>query len=228
MVGYHSSATVPGAVALLREQLQDECGSRIYPVHRLDTATSGILVFAKSAATAGELVAAFRERRVSKYYVALSDRKPSRKQGSVIGDMERSRRGSWMLARSTHNAAITRFISLGVPNKPGLRAFLLKPETGKTHQLRVALKSLGSPALGDLRYADAQAASQHQRMYLHCAALRLPLGGSELRVICPPQDGDEFLSFEFQQLFRNWFPPKLEESEELWFADSKLLRSGSA
>jgi tRNA pseudouridine32 synthase/23S rRNA pseudouridine746 synthase len=55
-----------------------------------------------------------------------------------------------MLARSTQNPAVTRFASAAVPGRrPGLRAYLLKPETGRTHQLRVAMKSLGAPILGD-------------------------------------------------------------------------------
>lgn len=54
-----------------------------------------------------------------------------------------------MLARTTDDPAVTRFTSAAVPGRPGVRAFLLKPETGRTHQLRVAMKSLGAPVLGD-------------------------------------------------------------------------------
>lgn len=107
-------------------------------------------MLATSREAAGELVSAFRKRQVHKYYVALSDRKPSKKMGSVVGDMEKGRRGAWLLARTHADPAVTRFTSVGVPGgRPGLRAFLLKPETGRTHQLRVALKSLGAPVLGD-------------------------------------------------------------------------------
>lgn len=135
-------------------------------------------MLATSREAAGELVAAFRGRRVQKYYVALTDRKPSKKMGSVVGDMEvgrcaahrmrwrrlnvgrqrlsrgglgcllrppprpvslapqKGRRGSWMLARTTDDPAVTRFTSAAVPGRPGLRALLLKPETGRTHQAR--------------------------------------------------------------------------------------------
>jgi tRNA pseudouridine32 synthase/23S rRNA pseudouridine746 synthase len=84
-----------------------------------------------------------------------------------------------MLARTSADPAITRFVSAAVPGRrPGLRAFLLRPETGRTHQLRVAVKSLGSPVLGDERYGQADRARLEARGYLHCAAMRFrTLGG---------------------------------------------------
>lgn len=85
---------------------------------------------------------------------------------------QRGRRGSWMLARTSSDPAITRFASTAVPGgRPGLRAFLLKPETGRTHQLRVALKSLGAPVLGDARYAQASQQAVHDACLCEpCAA----------------------------------------------------------
>lgn len=70
---------------------------------------------------------------------------------SPLPCLQRGRRGSWMLSRSTQDPAITRFTSAAVAGCDGrpLRAFLLKPVTGRTHQLRVAMKSLGAPVLGD-------------------------------------------------------------------------------
>jgi len=79
---------------------------------------------------------------VCRYYVALSEHKPKKKMGTVKGDMTRSRRASWMLQRTTANPAVTRLASVAVrsddaadPRK--LWMFVLKPQTGKTHQLRV-------------------------------------------------------------------------------------------
>ena len=61
--------------------------------------------------------------------------------------MQKARNGAWKLCQSKENPAITRFESVSC--EPNLRLFILKPQTGKTHQLRVAMKSLGSPILGD-------------------------------------------------------------------------------
>ena len=82
--------------------------------------------------------------------------------------MERGRRGSWLLTRSMNNPAITWFESYGLGD--GLRLFVVQPKTGKTHQIRVALKSLGSPIIGDEWYGAPPA----DRVYLHAAQLKFP------------------------------------------------------
>ncbi len=88
-----------------------------------------------------------------------------------------------MLLRTLGNPAVTRFDSVPLPGRrPGLRAYLLKPGTGRTHQLRVAMKSLGAPVLGDERYAAKAAASREERCYLHCAALRFLFDGKPVQV----------------------------------------------
>ena len=183
-------------------------------------------MLAKTRAAASEVAKAFRHQQVAKYYVALSDRRPSRKMGTVRGDMLRGRRGSWLLARTADRPAVTRFTSAAVPGgRPGLRAFLLRPETGRTHQLRVALKSLGAPVLGDARYSNAAAAGAEDRGYLHCAALRFALGGELVQCVSPPLQGVEFVAPGFRELFERWLPPGLQDDAGAWFAGDKLLRS---
>ena len=158
----------------------------LFLVHRLDKVTSGVMVFAKKAAVAAELGAQFSQKKVQKFYLALSDKKPNRKQGAIVGDMVRTRRSAWKLTKEKHNPAITQFFSLSI--KPGLRAFLLRPATGKTHQLRVALKSLGAPILGDELYAGSEA----DRTYLHAYSLSFELGGKVYCYRCLPDTGQWF------------------------------------
>eukprot|EP00966_Prymnesium_polylepis_P306523 7083105-Prymnesium_polylepis.1 len=210
----------------------------LHAVHRLDRVTSGLLMVAKSADAARDASQLLRTRRVAKYYVALSGRKPSKKQGTVQGDMTRSRRGQWMLQRSLDKPAVTCFLSAALPSVDGggastaaraeragpLRAFLLKPLTGRTHQLRVAMKSLGSPVLGDELYAAADVARLEERAYLHASALRLPAGaalcdsGEPLQVLCPPSHGSEFLTDEFRGLWRAWFGDAAGgDRDDVWF-----------
>lgn len=151
---------------------------QIYLVHRLDKATSGLMVFALTREVAAALGKRFSERQVSKFYWAISDKKPNKKQGLIVGDMTKGRRGSWRLAKETNNPAITQFFSYSLG--AGLRLFVLKPTTGKTHQLRVALKSLAAPIAGDQRYGDLQQAVQHSRCYLHAYLLSFEWLGEQL------------------------------------------------
>ena len=166
--------------SLLLPQVAVQLGvERVWLVHRLDKPTSGALLLALTAPAASTLATLFADRKVQKTYVALSDHKPSKKQGWVKGDMEKARRGAWKLLRSMHNPAVTHFTSQGLGN--GTRLFTLHPHTGKTHQLRVAMKSLGSPILGDTLYGGTAA----ERVYLHAQRLQFTYGGEDITVEAP-------------------------------------------
>ncbi|PSJ47591.1 TIGR01621 family pseudouridine synthase [Zobellella endophytica] len=182
-IGMHQEGDAPGLVRLLSETL----GEPLYPVHRLDKMTTGALLLARTPAANRELSVQFAERKTRKLYLALSDRKPVKKQGLVRGDMEKARGGSWKLARSQSNPASTRFHSCLLGE--GLRGFVLQPYTGKTHQLRVALKSLGSPILGDERYGGTPA----DRGYLHAWRLGFDYRGEAVEVRAPLAEGRLFL-----------------------------------
>jgi tRNA pseudouridine32 synthase/23S rRNA pseudouridine746 synthase len=108
----------------------------------------------------------FENRNVEKYYFAISDRKPKKKQGLIKGDMQKARRGDLKLLKTLENPAITQYFSASIA--PGLRLFICKPYTGKTHQIRVALKSQGAPILGDSRYGGTTASRMHLYSYALC------------------------------------------------------------
>jgi tRNA pseudouridine32 synthase/23S rRNA pseudouridine746 synthase len=207
------------------------------------------VLFATSSQTAGLVAKAFRERRVHKYYIALSNRKPKKKQGSVIGDMARGRSSSWkLLPKGGNNAApqdpaITRFWSMSLPEvQPGHRLYLLKPETGRTHQLRVAMKSLGAAILGDELYgsnANSSSSSSSRsgplaadwrpdRMYLHAAAIRVQLpSGDWFQVVNPPSEGVLFQHPAVVQACEQLLPQSLVEEDGAWLQQLKLLRSST-
>ena len=199
-VSFHSESG-PGVVVQVSEQL----GFPLYSVHRLDKMTSGLLLLAKSPGVANRLTELFAGRQVEKFYIAISTRMPKKKQGWVKGDMAAGRRGSYKLLATMNNPAVTRFISTSI--RPKERIFLVKPFTGKTHQIRVALKSLGSPIVGDLRYAAAEEAKQEERGYLHAYALRFELGGETYAFVRPPEEGERFLSDECRKQLEAWNEP---------------------
>lgn len=196
----------PGILELIRQnsQLSELIGkARLYPVHRLDKVTSGILVFAKGRKAANELSNHFRYKRIEKVYLALSDRKPKKKQGLIIGDMEKGRRSGYILTRTRNNPAITRFLSVPIPGRrPGLRLFYLLPKTGKTHQIRVAMKSIGSPVLGDPLYGRFDLARAEDRTYLHAWAIRFSIADRQFSIINPPGPGTEFSSHSIKKLIQ--------------------------
>jgi tRNA pseudouridine32 synthase / 23S rRNA pseudouridine746 synthase len=174
---------LPGLLELTAQQ----CGvAKLLPVHRLDKLTSGIVVMAKHSEANRLLAEQFAARQVEKFYLAISIRKPRKKQGLISGDMERSRRRSWKLLSRQENPAQTQFFSASIG--PGKRLFLLRPRTGKTHQLRVALKSIGAPILGD----DLYGADSADRGYLHAYVLRFRWQEQWLTFKALPEQGSLF------------------------------------
>ncbi|AMG32089.1 TIGR01621 family pseudouridine synthase [Grimontia hollisae] len=156
---------------LLSEVAKKTGNEKLYLIHRLDKMTSGLLLLGKHPQAASDLSLMFAEKTVQKFYLALSAKKPGKKQGTIVGDMAKSRRSMWKLLPTKSNPAITQFFSTA--GGEGKRLFLCKPYTGKTHQIRVALKSVGSPILGDSTYRGADA----DRGYLHAFALQFTYQG---------------------------------------------------
>ena len=167
-ISVHKDEQAVGLSEKLAKQLDVE---KLWLVHRLDKVTSGLLIFARNQAAAVNFYHLFHEHKVEKTYLALSDKKPKKKQGKIIGDMEKSRGGSWKLCPTKNHPAITQFHSLSLaPN---------------THQLRVAMKSLSSPILGDTRYAGSTA----DRVYLHAYQLAFVYQGEDFLIRAWPTSG---------------------------------------
>lgn len=195
-LNFHSEGGT-GFVVLAEQQLNE----KLYAVHRLDKVTSGLIILARSSASAAEFTRLFTAHEIDKFYLALSDSKPKKKQGWVKGDMAKSRRSSFKLLKSIDNPAITRFYSLSVA--ANLRAFILKPYSGKTHQLRVALKSLAAPILGDSLYGGTSA----ERTYLHAYALCFSWQNQQHRYVCKPECTTLFGQLTEHENFHTWQQP---------------------
>ena len=170
----------------LTSRLREDLGCDIFPVHRLDKPTSGLLIFAKTSKIAHEFATLFQSHLVKKTYIAISNKKPKKKQGLVKGDMEKARGGKWLLTRTSLKPAITRFESEYL--KEGYRLYTLYPQTGKTHQLRVMMKSIGAPILGDDKYGG----DKSDRVYLHALKIEFSLLGVDYTFSAPPQECEHF------------------------------------
>lgn len=185
--------------------------AELYPVHRLDKMTSGLIIFAKTLEAARAFQQLFEQHLVEKYYLAISDKKPTKKQGLIKGDMAKSRRGMWKILRSTENPAISQFFSY--PIMSGYRLFLVKPHSGKTHQIRVALSSIGSPIVGDKAYhspspPEKTQQTQQNRGYLHAYSLRFTLFSQQYQYQLMPMTGelycDEMTQAKITEIAQPW------------------------
>jgi tRNA pseudouridine32 synthase/23S rRNA pseudouridine746 synthase len=198
-LNFHSQDSEAGLVVLVKQQLNTE----LWPVHRLDKATSGLILLAKTKQACADLSKLFAERQVEKFYLAVCENGLKKKQGKVAGDMAKTRNGSYKLLKTLVNPAITQFISKGLV--PGLRICLLKPKTGKTHQLRVMMKSLASSIIGDKRYGGKTS----DRLYLHAYAIKFSYNQQPFEFTVPPTEGALFQSPEFKTQLQEWSAPWL-------------------
>ncbi|WP_109077525.1 TIGR01621 family pseudouridine synthase [Aggregatibacter kilianii] len=170
---------------------------KVWLVHRLDKVTSGLLMLALNEQAAVTLSQKFAQHQIQKTYIALAIHKPKKKQGRISGDMQKARRGAWKLTQSKENPAVTDFISHSLA--PNLRLFILHPKTGKTHQLRVAMKSLGSPILGDELYGGDHA----DRTYLHAYRLSFDYFGQTVQIRGEPIQDEQKCGDFFQRFWED-------------------------
>ena len=170
----------------LEKRLTDAFGSALV-VHRLDQATSGIIVFARTAPVQAFLHAEFRQRRPKKTYEAVVWGQMAKEAGRVdlplIADWPN--RPKQMVDFERGKPAVTDYQVL--ERGADRTRVALFPITGRSHQLRVHMLSLGHPILGDTLYAQDEALAAAPRLLLHAKSLEIfhPIMGETLRFDCP-------------------------------------------
>ena len=159
----------------LLTRVQARCPDALV-VHRLDMATSGLIVFARGLAVQRELSRRFEQRQVRKHYVAVVAGRMAGEGGEIdlplIADWPN--RPRQIVDRLRGRAATTRWRVLARDDESGFTRVRLEPVSGRSHQLRVHLAAIGHPILGDGLYAPPEAQSAAPRLLLH--ATRLDLG----------------------------------------------------
>lgn len=151
-------------------------------VHRLDQATSGLMLMARHPAAQRQLSEAFAQRRVHKRYEAVVAGTPA--PGAVDADgwacIDLPLAVDWPNRPRSHvdpargKPSLTRWRVLGPGPLPDTTRLLLSPVTGRSHQLRVHLLALGHPIVGDTLYAPPAVQALAPRLLLHACALTLP------------------------------------------------------
>jgi len=141
-------------------------------VHRLDMATSGLLLFARGAEMQRRLSHLFRERLVAKRYVAVVSGRLEPPSGEIdlplIRDWPNRPRQKVDLA--TGKPSLTRYRLLAHDVVTDTSRAELEPVTGRTHQLRVHMAAIGHPMLGDALYGE-NTEGRAERLLLHASAL---------------------------------------------------------
>lgn len=146
--------------------------SEVFEVHRLDMSTSGLMLVARSEAMQRELHRLFRERLVAKRYLAAVDGLMEEDSGVIDLPLicDWPNRPRQMVDHQIGKPSLTRYRVLERQFAAQLTLVELEPITGRSHQLRVHLASLGHPILGDDLYAG-MAAKRAGRLLLHAAKI---------------------------------------------------------
>ena len=146
-------------------------------VHRLDKETSGVMIVARNQKTFEYLKNLFKDRKIEKKYLALVHGTLKEKEGKIEGEMGRSKRDfrKQSFVRGKINVRKERYsltyyrVKKEFDDRSLLEVF---PKTGRTHQIRVHLHSIGHPIVGDKKYTFKEYKKKSaERMFLHAAEI---------------------------------------------------------
>lgn len=168
----------------LRHRLQEQLGVPLWVVHRIDRETSGAILYARDADAHRALNLAFQRGQVGKTYLAFSACRPSAEAGRIDTPMHSARKGKMRPAQVGEPGAIAACTDYAVEQQWALGDAVVArlrchPRTGRQHQIRVHLRSIGCPILHDALYGLATFKPPFERLpiarlALHAAAIDVP------------------------------------------------------
>ena len=177
--------------ALLKRQL----GCEIYPVHRLDQAVGGVMVFAKTAPAAAKLSQAIAGGTLQKEYLAVLERSPEQTEGELSDFLfhDRTKNKTYVVSRQRKGVKEAKLAYRVLDVQNGLCLVRIRLYTGRTHQIRVQFASRGMPLVGDGKYGSRKNAAAPA---LWSYALTLPMGGAIARIRALPEAAGVWAPFE--------------------------------
>lgn len=172
--------------SFLRSKVVGLDGDRAGIVHRLDRATSGVIIGAKNQAALSALQKQFAQRKVKKSYVAVVQGTPDPAEAMIDMAIERNPKAPATFRVGPNGKPSKTYYKV---LKAGAKYSLveLKPETGRTHQLRVHLQKIGHPIVGDPLYGDG---AYGDRLFLHALSLEITLPGGNRQTFTAPLPPD--------------------------------------
>ena len=163
---------------------------RLFPVHRLDKEVSGVILFAKNAETHRWLNSEFERKAVKKTYLAVTHGIIAKNRGLINAPIREFGSGRMGVDAKRGKPSVTEF-----KVEERLGAFTLVrvfPLTGRRHQIRVHLYSLGHPIVGDLKYGERAAQEKFPRLMLHALEIEFALpDGERLNIGAPVPESFE-------------------------------------
>jgi len=183
----------------LLQLVRDQVGQFVYPVHRLDRPTSGVILFAKSSEYARKLVEQFTSREIQKRYIAV-----------VRGEISKDFVVDYPIANEPgleKKEAITEFhlvknsfFEYPINNYPIVKYSIVEasPKTGRMHQIRKHLKHVRHPIIGDTKYGDGK---NNRAFREHFNIRRLLLHAKEISFIHPESKERVMLSADLPREF---------------------------
>lgn len=177
--------------------------------HRLDRATSGVIVFARNSKAAARLAEQFEQRRVRKEYLAVVEAVPAEAEGTLTDWLLKNpeRAHVEVVPSETPGAKEATLRYRVLDSRDGLSLLLVEPLSGRMHQIRVQLTARGWPVLGDRQYgapmpADAVDDWLQERIALHARRLTIfhPVRYDELAITAPFPSSWESFGFRSSDL----------------------------
>jgi tRNA pseudouridine65 synthase len=191
----HASAWAGPERDSVAARLPSRLGRPVFPVHRLDRATSGLLVLGLSSENASALSRQFQEKLARKEYLAIV-RGFAPERGKIDRALEKIESEDVQDALTEFERLATAELPVAVDRYPSTRFSLVRarPLTGRMHQIRRHLRGINHPVVGDSSYGDGavnRVAREHlgsSRLLLHSRKLELahPATGAPLRLEAPP------------------------------------------
>ncbi len=179
-LGVHGNEA--SVASFLRDKVSGIDGDRAGIVHRLDRATSGVIIGAKNKRALSKLQGQFSQRKAKKSYVAVVEGHLDPKEALINMPIERNPKApATFRVGPNGKASMTHYKVLEEGEKYSLVE--LKPETGRTHQLRVHLAKVGHPIVGDPLYG---AGKYGDRLFLHALSLEITLPSGERKTFTAP------------------------------------------
>lgn len=159
------------------------------PAHRLDFATSGLLVVAKTKTALLELHSLFKNKNITKVYHAVTVGEMKQKEGFI--DLPIDEKNSTSIFKVMDSVVSERFQNLNL-------VYLL-PKTGRRHQLRKHMLSLGNPILGDATYCEPEQLLKGKGLYLHASGIEFlhPITQKQIKASLP-------LPKKFRKIFKEF------------------------